>query len=91
VPFWPEIRFAAAGIRVASRVISPRERSSGREKESVMKIRFITAAGLALLLAIASLETNVMAYEGYGTGNCSLWAKIKAEIYGVDCHYFMHN
>jgi len=56
-----------------------------------MKIRLITAFALAVLLAIASLQTNVMAYEGYGTGNCSLWAKIKAQIYGVDCHYFMSN
>ena len=55
-----------------------------------MKMNFVAAFVLAILLAIAGTQAKLMAYEGYGTGNCSLWAKILAELYGVDCHYLMN-
>ena len=49
--------------------------------------RFLVALGLAAVIAIAGTQTPVMAFDG--RASCSLWAEMKAALFGVDCHYFM--
>jgi hypothetical protein len=48
--------------------------------------RFLAAVALAVALALAGQATTI-AYDGYGTGNCSVWQSIKSAWFKVDCHY----
>jgi hypothetical protein len=56
------------------------------QKTTGFTTRLIAAFALAVALALAG-QATASAYEGYGTGNCSLWQKIKSAAFGVDCHF----
>ena len=52
--------------------------------------RMFGAFLLAIVLAGAASQSTAFAnydYEGYGTGNCSLWQKIRSKMTGVYCGY----
>jgi len=58
-----------------------------------MRTRII-ALTAALALAVSGAgATSALAGQGItntaGGGNCSIWAKMKSAIYGVDCTFYM--